>query len=312
MPQPAKTISIVVPVYFNADSLPLLFEELKGVEAGLRERDVAVELIFVNDGSRDGSFDALLRIKQHRPTTKIINLTRNFGSVAAIKTGFRFVTGDAFAIVAADLQDPVDQIVPMVDKWLEGHKFVICARTSRQDPLLTRLFSRAYYTAVRRLVAAEYPSIGYDLMLMDKLMLPYMQGSAKHSNPQLYSFWLGFKPAVLEAPRRQRTHGRSGWRFTSKLNYLVDSISGFSAAPIRVLSIVGIVVALASFVYGISIFLAALLGGVEVKGFATLAVLISFFSGLILVMLGVLGEYLWRVLDAINNKPEAVIDETLL
>jgi dolichol-phosphate mannosyltransferase len=309
---PTKVLTIVIPVYFNADSLPALSEELRGIEKALHNRGVSLELIFVNDGSRDASLDELLRMKRERPATKVINLTRNFGAVAAVKTGFKFVTGDAFTIVAADLQDPVHQIPRMIDKWLQGHKFVVCARASRDDPLLTRLFSRAYYTAVRRLVAAGYPSIGYDLMLMDRAMLPYMAGSTKHTNPQLYSFWLGFEPATLEAPRRSRRHGRSRWTFAKKLNYFVDSISGFSAAPIRALSLVGIVVALGSFAYGLSIFLAALFGDLEVKGFATLAVLISFFSGLILVMLGVLGEYLWRVLDAVNARPEAVIDETFL
>lgn len=307
-----KTLSVVVPVYFNAESLPLLFGELKAVEAGLRERDVGLELIFVNDGSRDSSLDALLEIKRRRPATKVINLTRNFGAVAAAKTGFRFVTGDAFTIVAADLQDPLDQIVAMVDKWLQGDRFVVCVRTSREDPAASRLFSRAYYLAVRWFVASDYPASGYDLMLMDKTMLPYMAGSSKHTNPQLYAFWLGFEPAFLKGHRRPRAHGRSRWTFANKLNYFVDSLSGFSAAPIRLLSLIGVLVAFASFVYGVSIFVAALVWDFEVKGFATLAVLISFFSGLILVMLGVLGEYLWRVLDALNEKPEAVIDQTFL
>jgi dolichol-phosphate mannosyltransferase len=139
-----------------------------------------------------------------------------------------------------------------------------------------------------------------------------MAGSSKHTNPQLYAFWLGFEPAFLEGHRRARAHGRSRWTFAKKLNYFVESLSGFSAAPIRLLSLIGVVVALASFAYGVSIFVAALVWDFEVKGFATLAVLISFFSGLILVMLGVLGEYLWRVLDAVNTKPEAVIDQTFL
>src|SRR4051812_9312542 len=131
MNEPVRTLSVVVPVYFNAESLPALFAELQVVERGLLGRGAKLELIFVNDGSLDESLNELLKIKRARPETKIISLTRNFGAHAASKTGFKFVTGDAFVILAADLQDPPEQILVMADKWLEGHKFVVCARTSR-------------------------------------------------------------------------------------------------------------------------------------------------------------------------------------
>lgn len=312
MTEPTRTLSIVTPVYFNADSLPLLFVEFRPVEDALLSRGVAVELIFVDDGSGDASLDELLKIKGRRPATKVVSLTRNFGAVAAMKTGMRFVTGDAFIFVSADLQDPLEQIVSMVDKWMEGNKFVISARASREDPFSTKLFARIYYALVKRLIAPDYPRGGFDLMLMDRVMLPHMLDSTKHTYPQLYSFWLGFKPTVLYYHRRARPYGRSRWTFRKKLKLFADSLSGFSAAPIRILSLIGIFVALVSFAYGVTIALTTLLWGAEVRGFASLAVLISFFSGLILIMLGVLGEYLWRLLEAVNSKPEGVIDETFL
>jgi glycosyltransferase involved in cell wall biosynthesis len=312
MPEPSKTLSVVTPVYLNAESLPLLFNELRTFEAKLLDRGVGLELIFVDDGSSDDSLERLLDIKRERPATKIISLSRNFGAVAASKTGFRFVTGDAFVILAADLQDPPEQVLLMVDRWLTGHKFVISARTGREDPLATRLFARIYYAIVNWVVVSGYPEGGADLMLMDKAMLPYMVASTKHTNPTVYAYWLGFKPALLHYRRQARRHGRSRWTFVKKFKHFVDTISGFSVTPIRILSLVGIIVALASFMYGINIAINALLGNADVRGFATLAALISFFSGLILMMLGVLGEYLWRVLEAVNNKPEAVIDETFL
>src|SRR5215207_5130845 len=118
----AKTLSLVIPVYFNAESLPELFDEITTLEGKLLDRGVALELIFVNDGSGDNSLEGLLKIKRERPATKIISLSRNFGAIAASKTGFKFVTGDAFTILAADLQDPPEQILPMVEQWLRGHK----------------------------------------------------------------------------------------------------------------------------------------------------------------------------------------------
>jgi glycosyltransferase involved in cell wall biosynthesis len=312
MDEAKKLVSVVIPVYYNAGSLRELFDELVKVEGRLSEFGVALELIFVNDGSGDDSLAQLLEIKEARPATKVISLARNFGSVSASKTGFSFVTGDAFVLLAADLQDPPRQIVPMVERWLAGKKFVVSARASRQDPLSTVIWSWLFYRIVEWFVLPGFPRGGFDLMLMDRAMLRYMISSARNTNPSLYAYSLGFAPAILSYDREKRRHGSSRWTFTKKLKYFVDTICGFTVVPIRLMSLFGIIAAILSCVYGVYIATAALLGKVPVPGFATLAALISFFSGLILVMLGTLGEYLWRVFDAVANKPDAVIDETYL
>lgn len=307
-----KTVSIVVPVFYNEGSLPLLWQELRELEPQMQARGLDLELIFVNDGSGDASLARLLDIKRQRPATKVIDLARNFGAVAASKTGFHYVTGDAFTVLAADLQDPVEQIGLMADEWLSGAKFVVSARASREDPWLTTVFARLYYALVEVFVAKGYPRGGFDMMLMDRVMLPYMQGSTKHTNPNMYAFWLGFHPVVLPYHRRSRRHGKSRWTFRKKLRFLTDTVTGFSVAPIRFLSGFGLVVAVISFLYGLNIAVNALLGRIETPGFATIAVLISFFSGLILLMLGVIGEYIWRVFEAVNQKPESVIEAEYL
>lgn len=309
---PHKTLSLVIPVYFNAGSLPDLFKELAGLEQRLLEIGLGLELIFVNDGSGDNSLEELLKIKAQRPATKVVSLSRNFGATAACKTGCKFVTGDVFGVLAADLQDPPEQILRMAEQWLAGHKFVISTRATRGDPLLTRLLARFYYSIIHWLVVPGYPSRGFDLMLMDKIMLPHVVGSTKHTNLPVYAMWLGFAPVVLNYDRGWRKHGRSRFTFGKRLKFFVDSISGFSARPIRLMSVFGISVAMLSFLYGAYIVVNALLGNVDIKGFATLVALISFFSGLILFMLGVLGEYLWRVFASVNNMPEAVIEDTFL
>jgi polyisoprenyl-phosphate glycosyltransferase len=312
MERPGKTLSVIIPVYFNAESLPPLFIALTDVECKLQARGVALELIFVNDGSRDRSLEELLSIKRQRPLTKVVSLTRNFGVMAANKVGFKFVTGDAFAILAADMQDPPEQLLPMVDKWLEGHKFVVSARASRQDPTISVFFARLYYVLLDWMVIKNYPAGGYDMMLMDKVMLPHMLSSAKHTITPVYAFWLGFPPYVLHYARRKRVGGTSMFTVRKRLQFLIGSISSFSTAPIRILSLFGMAVAILSFFYATDIVMNALFGRFDIRGFATLATLISFFCGLILFMLGLIGEYLWRVFDAVNNIPEAVIDETFL
>lgn len=304
-----KKLSIVVPVYFNAGSLSPLFERLKEIERQLISTDMNLELIFVDDGSGDASLEELLRIKEQRPETKIVKLSRNFGAVHASKCGFQFVTGDCFMILAADLQDPPELIMQMVDKWRAGSKFTICERISRDDPLISKLYAAAFYWLLHRLVMSDYPAGGYDMALMDRSLLTHVANSSKNLYTPLLAYWLGYKPEVIHYHRAKREHGKSRWTFKKKFKAFLDVMLGFSVTPIRLISAFGLVVATLSFLYGASVVINALLGNVPVAGFAALAALIAFLLGLIIVMLGVIGEYLWRVFDEVNKRPEVVIDE---
>ena len=305
------TLSVVVPVYCNEESLRPLFEELLGVERMLAERGVALELIFVDDGSLDRSWPVLRELKELRPATRLVKLTRNFGAVHASKTGFRYVTGDCFLILAADLQDPPELLVQAVDRWLAGAPFVVCVRAERHDGRLGRAFSWLHYRLLRLMVVPDYPRGGFDLALMSHAMLPHMIDSAKHVNTPLFAWWLGFRPETIQYVRRRRRHGRSRWTLRKRIDFFVDSLVGFSILPLRAMSALGLLVAGASFGYGALIALNALRGLRPVPGFATLAVSVSFFSGLVLVMLGVIGEYVWRIYDEVSRKPETVVEEAL-
>jgi dolichol-phosphate mannosyltransferase len=304
-----KTLSIIVPVYFNEGSLPILFTELCAVEKSLQEKGMALELIFVDDGSRDRSWEELLKIKKQRDNTRIIKLTRNFGSIRASKTGCRFATGDCFTILSADLQDPPQLILDMADRWLSGSKFVICVRARRQDPLPSKIYAYIYYRLVRLFVIGDYPVGGYDLALMDKDLLAYFKESSKNLFLPLLGFWLGYKPDIIYYDRRKRVHGKSRWTFLKKLNAFLDSILGYSMTPLRLISLIGILVSLSSFGYGASIIVYALIGRMDVPGFATIAALMSFLMGIVITLLSVIGEYLWRIFDEVNKRPEVVIDE---
>jgi len=308
-PRDHRKVSVVVPVYFNAGSLPDLQRALADVEERLRERNVALELIFVDDGSADNSLAELLAIKSGRPATIVVELTRNFGAVPAIRAGLRYVTGDCFAFLAADLQDPPMLIVEMVDRWLSGSKFVICERVTRHDPLVSRLFSRFYYFMLRKLVLPGYPAGGFDVALMDKALLLPLRDSAKSAFLPLLAFWLGFKPQVLHYERRPRLHGRSRWTLRKKFRAFLDVMLGFSVTPIRAISAIGAIVSMISFLYGAIVVVAALVGNVPVPGFSTIVALVTFLLGLIILMLGVIGEYLWRIFDETNRRPDAVINE---
>ena len=270
---------------------------------------VGLELIFVDDGSKDESLARLLEFKDRRSETKVVKLTRNFGAVHCSKTGFQFVTGDAFMIMAADLQDPPNLVLEMVDHWIDGSKFVICERIARDDPIVSKFFSRIYYKLLRALVIRNYPEGGYDMALMDKAFLPYLLNSSKSVFTPLLAYWLGYKPNVIQYRRPAREFGKSGWTFSKKISSFLDVMLGFSITPIRAISGVGAIVALCSFLYGGAVVVSAIFHQIPVEGFATVVALITFLLGLIIMMLGIIGEYLWRIFDETNKRPETVIEE---
>ena len=307
-----KTLSIVIPVYYNEGSLPDLFKALQALEDTLLQKQVALELIFVDDGSGDDSFIELMKIKRARPATKLIKLTRNFGNIRAEKTGYRYITGDCFCALSADLQDPPELIEEMVDYWLEGEKFVICVREQREDPPLTTFFANLFYKLVRHFVIRDYPKGGFDLALMDKTMLPYMLNSGKNINTALFAYSLGFEPKKISYKRQKRLYGKSRWTFAKKFNYFIDSMLGFSVIPLHLISWIGITLAIVSFAYGVYVILYVLIQGREVPGFASLFTMTAFLSGLTLTMLGIIGQYIWRIFDEVNGAPESVVELELL
>jgi polyisoprenyl-phosphate glycosyltransferase len=161
---------------------------------------------------------------------------------------------------------------------------------------------------VRLLVIKDYPVGGYDMSLMDKDLLPHLKSSAKSVFTPLLAYWLGYQPSVIEYHRPRREHGSSKWTFRKKYHAFLDVMLGFSITPIRAISGVGVLVSLASFSYGVSVAVHAIQGKVPVQGFPTVVALITFLLGLIILMLGVIGEYLWRIFDETNRRPETVIE----
>jgi polyisoprenyl-phosphate glycosyltransferase len=303
-----QVVSVVVPVYFNEGSLEPLFEELVEVEATLGRRGAGLELIFVDDGSGDRSLEVLHALRKRRPETKVVKLTRNFGAVHASKTGLRYATGDCALILAADQQDPPELILRTFDEWKSGARFIVCTRESREDPVLQRAWAWLYYKIIRTFVIRDYPIGGFDVALMDRALLPYLLSSAKNTNTPLFAFWLGFPPVFLSYKRRRRSYGRSRWTFWKRIKFFLDSLMGFSIIPVRAISAVGAFVSFASFSYGASISLAALSGRVPVRGFAAMASLISFLLGLVILMLGIVAEYLWRIYSETSRLPETVVE----
>ena len=304
-----KKLSIIIPVYFNEGSIPSLKKSLAELEAKLLAKDTSLELIFVNDGSRDSSLEMLKEIQSLRPKTIVLNHLANRGSMAAIKTGLKRVTGECFTYLAADLQDPPEMLLEMVDEWRKGERFVICTRASRTDPYTTRLCAWINYKLVRLLVMSTYPSGGFDMALMDKVFIPHLLRCGHNKNLAMFAWSLGIPAKILTYHRRVREHGKSMWTFRKKVNYFIDSSIGFSVKPMRLASVTGFALATVCFIYTVIVVIGKLAGLIETPGFTTLAAMLGFLNGCTFIFLGLLGEYMWRIYQELDRHADAVIEE---
>lgn len=301
--------SIVVPVYFNEQNLPDTIPRLLALQSSCP--DCRLELVFVDDGSGDRSLNVLREWQQRYPDAiTVVSLTRNFGSMAAIQAGLTVATGDCVGMIAADLQDPPELFVEMLDHWRRGAKAVFAVRRDREDPAVQRLLAGWYYALIRRFALPDYPRGGFDFFLIDRDVVRHVNRIAeKNTNLMSLIFWLGYRPVRLEYTRRRREKGESRWTLAKKIKLVIDSFVAFSYVPIRALSSGGLVVAVSAFAYAIYIVAAWALRGIPVKGYAPIVILIALTAGVQMMMLGVLGEYLWRVLDETRRRPPFVIDQ---
>jgi dolichol-phosphate mannosyltransferase len=305
-------VSIVTPVYHNAASLPDLlarFQALAGRNAGDR-----FEFVFVDDGSRDESFAVLERLAGAEPRMRVVKLSRNFGSNAALMAGLAQARGDAVAAIAADLQDPPELIDAMLDHWRRGRKVALAARQSRDDPGPTALLANAFYTLFRRFAIKNMPKGGFDFFLIDRQVCKLLTG-VQESNIYLMGLilWLGFDPVVIpyHRGRRPASYGRSMWGLRRKLEYFLDAFVAFSSAPIRFASFLGLGMSALSLLYGACVVALWLFGGVPIQGWTSLMVVLLGVSGVQLLVTGIFGEYLWRNLEATRRRPRFVIDRVL-
>jgi len=304
--------SIVVPVYHNASSLPDLLLEMRAVAGKNRQDDF--EFIFVDDGSGDDSFAVLETLAQSTPGMQAVKLSRNFGSNLAILAGLARAKGDAVAVIAADLQDPPALIHDMLELWRQGHKVVIAARRKREDPFPTSLLADSFYRLFRRYAIKTMPEHGFDFFLIDR-QVGALLNDIQENNAYLMGLilWLGFDPYVLYYDRQARVdkYGQSMWSFTKKFKYFVDSFVAFSYFPIRLAAGLGILFSLFGLVYAIWVIFARLTLGVEAEGWASLMIVVLIAAGAQMLILGIIGEYLWRNLDETRRRPRFIIEKII-
>lgn len=302
-------LSIVIPVYFNAENLPVTYAALSQTISE-QTPPIDVEIIFVDDGSGDGSFNVLKELREKDDRIKIVRLSRNYGSQMAILAGMKMASGKCAACMSADLQEPPQFVFQMYREWEKGADVVIAARQGREDGWMTRVMSNAFYISFRALVSRSMPKHGYDLFLLDSQVIQAIQRQ-KMNNIGLIGqiLQMGYQRRFIFYTRQERKIGHSRFTFSRKLKLALDNIVNFSYLPLRFISILGLCSAIFGFAFGFYTAVLRIFSSAP-RGYSTTVILICFFSGLLLFSIGVLGEYIWRILDLVTQRPEFLIAET--
>lgn len=300
-------LSIIVPVYFNEDTLMDLYNDMQEKIFGQLEE---YELIFVDDGSGDSSWEIMNQIRELDSNVRLVKLSRNFGEHAAILAGLSVSTGDCAVTKQADLQEDSTLIIEMFDKWKEGNKVVLAVRRSRDESKIKVFFANLYYAIVRKFVNKNMPAEGCDCYLIDRQVIEVIERlDEKNSSLTLQVMWVGFKTAMVYFDRKDREKGVSRWTFAKKFKLVMDSLMSFSYMPIRAMVYMGLIFDVIAFVLFVSVIVEFFTMGTPIAGWPSLMCVVLVSAGMILTMMGILGEYLWRTFDAARNRPPFIIDE---
>lgn len=301
-------VSIVIPVYYNEDNLIPLYEDIK--KKFINIIDFEYEIVMVNDGSKDKSYEVMQALARKDSNIKIVSLSRNFGSHAAILCGLEKCTGDCAIIKAADLQEPTELLLQMIASWKKGNNVVLAIRQDREESIGTKLFANTYYWMVRKAALANMPKGGFDVYLLDRKVINVLLAlDERNSALTGQILWSGFKTEEVPYVRLEREIGTSKWTLKKKIRLVTDTLFSFSTLPITIVSTVGALSFIGALIWGIVVFICKLLGLIRVSGWTTLFIFNLLSFGIIMVTLGILGGYLWRTFDACRNRPTYVVED---
>ncbi|WP_428032640.1 glycosyltransferase family 2 protein [Ancylobacter sp.] len=310
-PRSPGLISIVVPVYNEARCLAELHARLSAVLDGYPE--LRREFVFVDDGSRDDSFALLTELGARDPSIKALRFARNFGKESAMAAGLRAAVGDMVVLMDSDLQHPPEVIPQMIERWRAGAQMVTAVRRSRRtDPLGRRLFSRGFYRCFDALCEVDIPEGAGDFRLFDRRVVDAINALPERNRfMKGITSWVGFRQEEVDFEVAERAGGVSSFSTWRLLRYALDGLSSFSMVPLRVWSLVGVALAGLSGLYGLFLIGDALLFGVRTPGFPTIMVSMLFVSGVQLISLGVIGEYVGRIFTEVKRRPLYLIADEI-
>lgn len=302
-------VSLVTPAYNEASNLPLLYQQLLVV---MQVLDFAWEWIVVDDHSHDQTFQVLTQLASNDPRVQGIRLARNSGSHAAIACGLYHCQGDCAIVLAGDMQDPPAIISSLLAEWESGVQIVWAVRNNRpNESLVNTAFSQLYYFLMRHIIGMkEVPTAGTDCLLVDQQVIAALQ-QFRERNVNLLALlsWMGFEQSQIFYDKQNRQSGKSGWNLEKKLKLVADSFTSFTYLPIRLMSYIGFLVAALGFIWAVVIVVVALTH-LTLPGWPSIMVVLLVLGGLQMMMMGVLGEYLWRALDEARGRPLFLVENT--
>ncbi len=301
--------SVVVPLYNEEEVIQESYKRLKNVMDGLNE---PYELVFVNDGSRDKTALLAREICENDSNVKLINFARNFGHQTAITAGMDYASGDAVVVIDADLQDPPEVIPEMIAKWREGYEVVYGQRVKRKgETWFKKVTAKIFYRTLRKLTEVDIPVDTGDFRLIDRKVCNALKkvGERNRYIRGIIS-WLGFKSAPVEFTREKRFAGTTKYPLKKMLKFASDAIMSFSYKPLKLATYLGFLVSVASFIYLMIMIILKLCGAMTtVPGWTSIIVITLFFNGIILLVLGIIGEYIGRIYDEAKGRPLYVVGE---
>lgn len=299
--------SLIIPVFKNEAFIPQLMEVCEWLNARL---NYSLEVVFVVDGSPDRSA-ALLeqRLPEASFNFQLVELSKNFGSFAAIKRGLEVASGDYFSVMAADLQEPKELVLEFF-KELHSQEcdVVIGSRESRQDPLMSRAASQSFWWLYRKMIEPNIPPGGADVFGCNRPFRDQLI-QLKEANSSLVGliFWMGYRRKLISYVRKEREIGKSGWTLSKKIRYMLDNVFSFTDLPVQMLVGCGAMGLLFSVGLASLILISKVSGTISVPGYAATALLILFFASLNSMGLGIIGVYVWRAFENTKQRPEAMV-----
>lgn len=300
-------ISIITPAFNEEENLPVLYESLRRT---LEEAAVEFEWIIVDDYSTDNTFEVIQALGEKDARVKGYRFSRNFGSHQAIRCGLKQCSGEAAVVLAADLQDPPETIPLLLEKMQDGADIVWAVRAKREGERKRKVFAaNTFYRLMRKATKLNLPPSGADFFLLRRKVIDVLdQCNEGNVNIMFLISWSGFRQEEIYYTKKARLHGETGWTFSKKLKLAMDSMVSFSSAPLRFMSTLGISTSFLGLLYALYVIIFSIFFGTSITGWSSLMVVTLISGGVLMMMAGVLGEYIWRILDEAKGRPGYIID----
>ena len=302
-------ISVIIPL-FNEENI--LHELISRISKSISSISKNYELLFINDGSKDSTLSKLKEYSEVDAHIKYISFSRNFGHQIAVSAGLKHCNGNAIVIIDGDLQDPPELIPKLYMKYKEGYKVVGAKRISRKgETFFKKITAKLFYRSLKHITNIDIPVDTGDFRLIDKKVVDVinsMDEPDKYIRGQVA--WTGFKSTYVEFERDERKFGETGYPLKKMIKFAIDGITSFSNYPLKLASLLGFLVSIITFILAIYVLMSKYVFHNAIEGWPSLMLTILFLGGVQLICLGIIGEYLWRIMNNVRNRPLYIIDET--